>query len=248
MTVPELFPLSRHERRQAAEAVADYRRLGVTDVQEIVKVNPLDLIVHQLCILEDRSADYARKLTTTDGWFRDAVMPTIAVPTQIVISPATNAVNVDLPHGEFSFSYDPCGGFGVREHARNVAACRIVDRDRIVLWAGYHRMFARWSSVSSSHGDPRFLVTLMEDRPEEVFSNGLDPKVTELVLGHRPPLFGTSSMIAYSQEFPAGSDEFNSKFGPPIWLLTLNDKLYLKNGACAISTPRLSFRWRIGKY
>ena len=53
-------------------------------------------------------------------------------------------MNVDLPHGEFTLAFNPAiSQFAVQENMRYVTAWEVQQFDRMFLWAGYHRSYAR---------------------------------------------------------------------------------------------------------
>jgi len=108
-------------------------------VQEVIKVDPFALVVHQLEITVGRSNAIARRLRTPAEWAAECLCPIRSAVTPPVRH-APNSVDVDLPHGEWALLFDARYGLILGEAARCIAVTTVGPH--LVLWSGYHRAYA----------------------------------------------------------------------------------------------------------
>lgn len=188
--LPPHLPLNHREQQQRDEALREFGRLGIQGIKDVIKIDPRGLIVHQHYVLTSRAAEYQTKLTSSENWFKDAVKPAIPAPKSIQIYAGRNIVNIDVPHGEFFFSHDPRSGFVVQEFMRYVSAWRLPTNDRMLLWAGYHRSYARMVSMAPDANVRSLLMVLADVGTLDVFPDAPNGGLRAIVCGPTPPLFG----------------------------------------------------------
>jgi hypothetical protein len=98
-----------------------------------------------------------------------------------------NSAEIEIPHREFAVNFQPGNTFGIEELAAHVSATEF--RGRTLLWAGYHRAYARIASLKADATDRSLLVVLSNDANHIVAHDSPDPKLRATLLGPRPPLF-----------------------------------------------------------
>lgn len=79
------------------------------------------------------------------------------VPTTFRQQKFNSAADIDLPHAEFFFGPGP-NGFGPIQFLRHVTVMNVGPR--MLLWAGYHRSYARMLSTTPTAADRSALFAL----------------------------------------------------------------------------------------
>ena len=138
MSQPVPHPPAGEEGRIITSFMQDTAR-HAGSIQEVVKVDPFALVVHQLEITIGRSRSISQRLRTATDWAGECLCPapsSIAPP----VRHAPNSVDVDLPHGEWALLFDSRYGLILGEAARCITLTTIGPH--LVLWSGYHRTYA----------------------------------------------------------------------------------------------------------
>src|SRR5208337_906896 len=159
---PPRLALNHDERNHAQRFMAFLHTLGPTDIQEVIKVDLAKLVAHQYYVLVEKSEGYLNHVASSHGWLQEAL------PCQQMAQPMMGgsfsqnglniAVDINLPHGEFAFLPDQNGLFAPRQLQRHITA--MVNGNRLWLWAGYHRVFARILSTKPTAAVPNAVVAL----------------------------------------------------------------------------------------
>jgi hypothetical protein len=168
------------------------RGAGAT-VKSVVKVNLMELIVHQKSVLIGRSEEYAAKLVNARAW-RELALPigpdTFPIKANTRIGGTKTEVDIDIPHGEWALSPCVCNG---ELHMKPAPALRHVtvievEPDRLLLWSGYHRSYARALIAQPDGRGLPALVALAENVVSPPIA-GKETPFDRLVRGRRPPFF-----------------------------------------------------------
>ena len=134
---PQKFSLSNAEKT----AVNQFHRACNfhPNVADIVKVNPLDLLVHQLYVVTEISDGYAETVKG-EGWLRATLLAQRTTPFRWRGEP--NKITYEFPHGEFLLNgpLPPNGRIEIMEGGR-LASVGMLE-GRMLLGTGYHRSFA----------------------------------------------------------------------------------------------------------
>jgi hypothetical protein len=146
------------EERRVSDAFLDEAAKRGCIVRDVVKLDPLALAVKQLEITTSRSRAAAEDLQTPTDWARECLSPH-GSPLRPTIRASPNAMDVDLPHGEFALLFDAQRGFVLGEALRCVTVTTIGAR--VALWAGYHRAYA--SAAYRAAGERTVLAALVDD-------------------------------------------------------------------------------------
>jgi hypothetical protein len=167
---------------------------GSTNVRSLIKVNLMELVVHQKIILTARSADYAARLLNAGAW-RELALPVsqqqFNYQTAYRNMGSRAEVDMDIPDGEWFLVPSNCRG---EFHLRAAPALRHVtvtqpEPDRMLLWAGYHRSYARALRDQPDGMESPALVALAENVVSPPIAGNETP-FDRLVRGLRPPFFG----------------------------------------------------------
>jgi hypothetical protein len=172
------------------EAVKEFKRKwrGVPNILGVVKIDPMGLVVHQLKIVVERShTTYRSKVDSMNGWLKHGLFGDEATPS-LNIRAAMNAVDVELPHAEFVLGFNPGRGFTIEQMARHVNVTEFGNR--MMLWAGYQRSYARMLSMAPDAIDRSLVVALTADGNFKVSPLSPNQGEREMLTGLRPPLFG----------------------------------------------------------
>jgi len=191
---PARIALSHDERQHAQQFMAFLRGLGPTDIQEVIKIDLRGLVAHQYHVLVEKSEAYQRQTASSHGWLQEAL------PCQLGPAPLINgrftqnglntALDVDLPHGEFAFLPDQNGLFAPRQLQKHVTA--MMNGNRMWLWAGYHRVFARILATNPAAAVPSAVVALTRNTlvPPNQPAGAAGVVVDIGPFGRRPALLG----------------------------------------------------------
>ncbi len=180
---PQRLELTDQEKRRA-EAFLRFHgvphRLG--PIREVIKINPLDLVIHQPGVCLDRVREH---LADRNGG--DTLCAQVR-PHQVTIHSSINMVDVQVPHGEFAFVWEQrMNQFLVTETARHASVTQFGDR--MILWAGYHRSYARIVNANPDGIERSMLVALTTDADFFVSEQSPNQGLRAVVCGLRPPLF-----------------------------------------------------------
>lgn len=184
---PERLPLDNPEREAAQRFLQEHHRRGATNILDVIKVDPFRLVVHQHQVVLDRAQDYADSLRTSAGWIAQSLPTRVPAQSQVQIQARPNTMDIRIPHAEFVFAFDPRGGFQIQELARHVTVTAF--EERIMLWAGYHRSYARIATTAPDAIDRSLLVVLTTDGTFAVAPDSPNQGLRDTLCGLRPPLF-----------------------------------------------------------
>ena len=192
VATPQRLPLNPQEQAWAADAMNFYTNtLHVPNVREIIKIDPFNLVAHQNYVLTEKATVYSARLQSATDWFNEAVKPSLPPPRNIQIFTGPNAMNVDLPHGEFTLAFNPASSqFAVQENMRYVTAWEVQQFDRMFLWAGYHRSYARMVNAAPDANVRSLLMVLADVGTVDVFPGEPNGGLRAILCGPNPPLFG----------------------------------------------------------
>ncbi len=96
-------------------------------------------------------------------------------------------MDIRVPHMEFCFVFIPKEGFQIQELARHVSVTAYGDR--MILWAGYHRSYARMTSANPEAIERSLLAVLTTDADFVLSPDSPNHGLRAMVRGLRPPLF-----------------------------------------------------------
>jgi len=191
---PPQMPLSEPEREHAQRFLAFFGSMGIQNVQ-VIKVDPMQLVVAQYHIATDLAEGYANRCASDAGWMKEALPTSSANPNVEMRFTRRNLdtdIDIDLPHAEFIFGVNAQGGFGPKELLGHVMVMNVGKR--LLLGKGYHRLYARVSNARSAAPHRPLLVALDPSTlvpPSPGAAN--DPRIANdpglSVFGRRPALF-----------------------------------------------------------
>ncbi len=217
--LPDPVPLTEPEREHAARFLEHVRALGAADVQ-VIKIDPMQLVVAQYCITIDIAAAYAERCQRDDDWLTQALPLSVENPNVNMSFTRRNFdtdIDIDLPHAEFIFGVHPHGGFGPKEFLGYVMVKNLGSR--MLLGKGYHRLYGRVSSTGASLPERLSLVAiepgvLTPPSSEAASGPGLE------IFGPRPALF---------------SDFFTEGLAMPVYLRRKRYQLQVRSRWVAIN-------------
>jgi hypothetical protein len=127
------------EKLAADRIIKASRKNGQRNVKALIKVDPLDLVVHQLRIFEERAEPYVALVC--DPVMRvKTCLPSLPGSIQLQFKRVAGKTIIELPHGEFRIALGPNNKPAIQEMAHHIAITPFDDR--FLLWAGYHRTYA----------------------------------------------------------------------------------------------------------
>jgi hypothetical protein len=183
---PPQMPV-RHPLRTAERAeVTDFlRRARQFDrCIEVVKIDPMLLAVRQLMVVDELASRYQERVRSDHGW-RTTCLPR-PVPRRSLRPRAEGADTViDLPHAEFQVLETADGALKLVELQPWVMVGPL--EGRMVLWAGYHRAFARMvqMDLAPQATVDRAVPVVLTSR----LSGAANTARLTVATGLRPPLF-----------------------------------------------------------
>ena len=166
---------------------------GATNVRSVVKVDLMTLIVHQKIILTERAAEYIPRLQTAQQW-RETALPRQPERFQCQAGyrnmGVRTEIDMDLPDGEWMLLPSNCNG---EFHLKPAPALRhvtatMLDVDRMLLWSGYHRSYARVLIAQPEGREAPAVVALAENVVAAPTAGG-ETQFDRLVRGARPAFF-----------------------------------------------------------
>lgn len=173
-----------------------FTRARSGNVKSVIKINLLDLVVHQLRVITERSADYAKRLKDKSQWNKICLpieAENVRINPQIKLTGLKVEVEMDVPDQEWvilPFIEPPTNQFSLRPGPMLKYVTAISpEPDRMVLWAGYHRSYA-WAAanIQGDAMDCPALVAFAENVVAPPTAGNLS-FFDRLVRGAKPPLF-----------------------------------------------------------
>jgi hypothetical protein len=155
---PDRLPFTNDEQRLIERYRETMKGSGIT-IGNVIKVDPVRLVVHQLEITTARSDATARRLRTPEDWSLEFLAPTTPVTRPPNVNHVPNAIDLELPHGEWLLTFHPVRGFLVTEGGRQVGVATM--NARLALWSGYHRTYA--SVVHARKREPGILAVVEDE-------------------------------------------------------------------------------------
>ena len=159
---------------------------------EMIKVHPGDLVARQFYVLTEKTAQYEQEMQDEQNRINKCLGVGMSFAGQLVQRLVTpRRIAVDLPHAEFVpipiNVVNHLAPFTFKERDRYVTAVR-TNGNRVLLWGGYHRVYALLRHMAGDAAGGAPLLTVMTGIPEvENFLN--KPSfLRETVLGGRPAL------------------------------------------------------------
>ncbi len=187
---PQRHSLSKDEKQFESRFLAFLYKLGIKDVQRLIKIELDDLIAHQRVVLNQKVLDYETKVSTAKSWNREC-LPTVTVTSSIQIASNREGMKTTgvsrLPHGEFFFEMNrQTGLWSINEGSRHVSVLEF-DK-RMALYAGYHRSVARIKNVFPEATDRPVLMALTSATLPSSQSTVDGEALVREMRGLRPPL------------------------------------------------------------
>jgi hypothetical protein len=218
-TSPARQPITNfHETEAKKEFLRRFK--GAPNILDVVKIDPNNLVVHQLIVVTERSLRYQSRIKSSNGWIKECLLADANQSPQLQIQAGMNFVNAQLPHAEFAFSFVPGLGFQIQQMARHVTVTEFGNR--MLLWAGYHRSFARMVSIAPDAIDRSLVVALTTDGAFKVSPASPNHGEREMLTGDRPPFFG---------------DFFDPRFFMSVPLLKKRFELQIRAQIVSINDP-----------
>ena len=192
VSLPARLQMNDFECRSATAFLETFKhRLRVQSIQDVIKIDPRQLVVRQFYVITDRSDNYANEVCTATGWVKHCLPATPPTPKSIKIFPGMNAVNVEIPHAEFFFTYNAQTlQFEIPEYLRHISVSKFETQERMLLWAGYHRSYARMASAVPDAIVRSALMVLTTDGTLDTSPGAHDQGLRAIICGDTPPLFG----------------------------------------------------------
>lgn len=184
---PQRVGLSGKEQQWADNFLQTFRARGAKNIRDVMKIDPMALVVHQHYVLTDRADRYSKTIKNKDSWMHECLNSNPPPPRNIQIYPGAGSINVMVPHMEFMFGFDQRTGFAVQELLRLVTVTEF--QNRLLLWSGYHRSYARTMSMVPDAIDRSILVVLTTDGAFMVGQASPNQGLRDTLCGLCPPLF-----------------------------------------------------------
>jgi hypothetical protein len=184
---PQRLSLTREEKNAAEKFLAPHRQAGNSHIQDVIKVDPLGLVIHQLYMTLDKAREYMDHVTARTWCIRQCLAVRPKETKMLQGKFRRNSAEIEIPHREFAILFEPGNTFGIEELAAHVSATEF--QGRTLLWAGYHRAYARVANVKPDPMERALLVVLSKDAEHIVAPDSPDPVLRATLLGPRPPLF-----------------------------------------------------------
>jgi hypothetical protein len=186
-TSPIRLDLTSEEKSAADKFLAPHRLAGNSHIRDVIKVDPMGLLVHQLYMTLDKAREYMDHATARSWCIRQCLAVRPKETKMLQGNFRRNSAEIEIPHREFAVNFQPGNTFGIEELAAHVSATEFAGRT--LLWAGYHRAYARVASLKADATDRSLLLVLSNDAGHIVAPDSPDPKLRATLLGPRPPLF-----------------------------------------------------------
>jgi hypothetical protein len=191
---PTPMPLTAPEREHAQRFLQFLGTIGVPHL-DVIKVDPMQLVVAQYHIATDLTENYGLRCSTEASWMEETLPTSSKNPDVNVKFTRRNLdteIEIDLPHAEFIFGVHPQGGFGPKELLGHVTVVNVGSR--MLLGKGYHRLYARMSSTRGTASNRSALVALDPNTRVSPSREGTGAAGTREapaldIFGSRPALF-----------------------------------------------------------
>jgi len=185
---PAQLALKPAEQEAANKFLAALRRnpggLGV--VQRVVKLDPRGLVCRQFDINLDRANEYAAHIESPHWTTRNCLaltrqnqnqqLPWVAIP---------GGWDFTLPHGEFMLGFNG-QMFGIVQGSPHVTVSSV--QARTVLWAGYHRCYARAAAMVNPDTKERSVLAALTTEADLAVAT--NQPLRDLLFAERPALLG----------------------------------------------------------
>ena len=155
---------------------------GAAGIVDFVRLNPMDLVVHQLWISTAISNRY-RESVTPEKWLRTALLDPPSNPLLKSRSAGDN-ITFDLPHAEF-FLTVPSQPNEIRVTEGDGFVTVALHAGRALLLRGYHRTFACAQFAREAANAPHGVLFAVSNQLESIGS--LADEVLNMMAGPRPP-------------------------------------------------------------
>jgi len=155
---------------------------GAAGIVDFVRLNPLDLVVHQLWI-STAIAESHRDKVTPDKWLHTALLDPPSNP-RLQSRSAGDDITFDLPHSEF-FLTVPSQPNEIRVSEGDGFVTVALHAGRALLLRGYHRTFACARYAREAVNAPHGVLFAVSDQLASIGS--LADEVLALMTGPRPP-------------------------------------------------------------
>jgi len=187
-TAPDRLELS-GEEREAADRFLDHFR-GRNNILDVVKVDPTRLVARQLYVTVERAQRWRVDHTDLRSWCETCIpLPTASDPQyNLSIEAGLNSMNIELPHAEFGFAFDPQHGFQIPEFCKHVGVTEFGDR--MMLFAGYHRAYECLANIKTLGKQRSLLAALSADADILLSPSAPDQRLRAMLSGPRPALLG----------------------------------------------------------
>ncbi len=185
---PPYLPLNREEQSAADAFMRFHRQRGhIGSIRRVVKIDPMGLVAHQPIVVLDQAGRYSQDAISAARYARHS-LATTAGTHNLQLQTGLNYVDVSLPHGEFCFIFNQqAGRFEVLEQARHVSVTEF--QNRLLLFAGYHRSYARSDRANIDGIERSLLVALTTDGDFLVSQQSPNQGLRATLCGLRAPLF-----------------------------------------------------------
>lgn len=184
-TSPPHLQMTAREREVAGRFLARHRKVLGNVIRDVVKVDPMGLVIRQFEINVDSANEYMRDAVAAT-WCIHNCLTTSRPYNRLQPAEVPNGWNFSLPHGEFGFVFDGDQAFGIVEGRPHVSISEL--NGRAILWAGYHRSYARASMVNPETNERSVLAALTDEGNLAFGPGSTNPALRDVVLGECPPL------------------------------------------------------------
>lgn len=184
---PERLRLTSEEKKAAEKFLAIYDAGPDAHIQDVIKVDPMGLVIHQLYIIPEKAKPYMEHAAARSWCIQQCLTVRPRGTMMLDGTFRRNSAEIEIPHREFAINFFPGSTFEVEELAAHVSATQFGSRT--LLWAGYHRAYARLAALKPDAPDRSLLVVLSKDAEHIVAADSPDPAVRAMLLGPRPPVF-----------------------------------------------------------
>jgi tetratricopeptide (TPR) repeat protein len=185
--LPPVEPLAAGKLAMSAADLKAARKFrnkypGAAGIVDFVRLNPMDLVVHQHWI-STAIADGYRDKVTPDKWLLTALLDPPSNP-RLKSRSAGDDITFDLPHAEF-FLTVPSQPNEIRVSEGDGFVTVAVHADRALLLRGYHRTFACAQFAREAVNAPHGVLFAVSDQLASIGS--LADEVLGMMAGPRPP-------------------------------------------------------------
>jgi hypothetical protein len=187
---PATFRLSLAEECSGKTHLNKLRKQNATNIKRVIKIDPRQLVIHQLYVVMDQSRGYEAAAADRKGRLHLSLGIGLENKTPILAARRNGDWLIkDIPHCEFKpFAMIGTDDFIVQEMARFISLTEFDDR--ILLWAGYHRSHALVSKTYPEDTERLLVGTLVSDGDGFLGPTSELADKRDIVRGECPPLFG----------------------------------------------------------